>query len=237
MKWPVGERFTEAVVWRFHIFKTEQNHDRTVFLEFYGARLISKLMDAKVRFNYVAEQPRTIYNLPRRIRGRLKATANDTAMIYIYIYIIYTIWIRVVNSPILQYHRPQDYLNILVNIIHHIWKEFLTKHKLRLIHQISRIYALAGIFLRSLMVCSYRTSLKANKNAAVRTLCVTLGPIPKFVNDEFEYVKYWAYLCKTQRNLPLWWSSSCHQACSLSESLAQQCAFDSLQWCTGMWYL
>lgn len=37
----------------------------------------------------------------------------------------------------------------------------------------------AGRFLLSLMVCSYKTSLKANKNAAVKTLCDTLGAMPE----------------------------------------------------------
>lgn len=38
----------------------------------------------------------------------------------------------------------------------------------------------AGIFLRKLTLYSYSASLKANRKAAVITLCVTFGPIPLY---------------------------------------------------------
>lgn len=40
------------------------------------------------------------------------------------------------------------------------------------------VAALRAMVPRSLTVCSYRTSLKAKRKAAVSTLCVTLGPMP-----------------------------------------------------------
>ena len=44
------------------------------------------------------------------------------------------------------------------------------------------IYALIGAGLRTFRDISYSTSLKANRNAAVRTLWVTLGPMPADVS-------------------------------------------------------
>src|SRR6266536_4994147 len=71
------------------------------------------------------------------------------------------------------------------------------------------IYTLAGIFLRSLTVCSYRTSLKANKNAAVSTLWETLGPIPEHVSDKSSY-KRTSELTLVKTNIALLSNNSLH---------------------------
>jgi hypothetical protein len=47
---------------------------------------------------------------------------------------------------------------------------------------------LAAIFLRAATVYEYKTSLNANKNAAVMTLCVTLGPIPVTISLDLFHV-------------------------------------------------
>lgn len=43
---------------------------------------------------------------------------------------------------------------------------------------------LAATLLRAAIVMSYNTSLNANRNAAVRTLWVTFGPIPSAKDDQ-----------------------------------------------------
>jgi hypothetical protein len=46
-------------------------------------------------------------------------------------------------------------------------------------------YFRAANVLLALTVASYRTSLNANKNAAVSTLWVTFGPIPDYISIGF----------------------------------------------------
>lgn len=58
-----------------------------------------------------------------------------------------------------------------------------------------------AVFARSLMVCSYKTSLKANRNAAVKTLWETFGPIPKQISI-IQRCRRPTYHCRDQHILP-----------------------------------
>jgi len=78
-----------------------------------------------------------------------------------------------------------------------------------------KIYALIALALRrAAMVMSYKTSLNAKRNAAVRTLWLTLGAIPRdHVSNVWMRWVSLRYPCRVRPNPPPWRSCSNSSTC------------------------